>query len=111
MDLPRIEHYLTAFITPDNHHPTKNMTIEKVPYPYSHLESIGALVESDAGLNMLGYVASRKVGNRPLGGLPYCEYGDQWGSLKVERRGPIVTAQTLLIKYGHLMVEKKMLLP
>jgi len=64
--LPKIKHYLVAFITPDNHHPLKKVTVEKMPYPYSYLESMGALLESDEGLRELCEIASRRVGARPI---------------------------------------------
>ena len=111
MDLPKIKHYLMVFITPDNHHPLKKMTIEEMPFPYSYIESFGALVQTDKGLNMLGNIASERAGKRPRGPLPFVVYDDNWRFIEEDERQPIVIAQQLLCKYGHLMVEKKMLLP
>jgi hypothetical protein len=111
MDLPEIRHYLAAFITPDNSHPTKEMTIEKLPFPYSYLESRDALAETDKGLRELADIAGHKIGDRPRGPIPYLGNIGYWSGMSTSERQPVVTAQQLLRKYGLLMVEKKMLLP
>jgi len=110
MDLPKIKHYLVAFITPDNHHPVKGVTIEKIPYPFSHLESQGALGETEKGLRRLGHIGSREAGARPRGPIADM-YNLQMEHLSADQREAIVMAQQLLRKYGLLMVKKKMLLP
>jgi len=110
MDLPKIKHYLQAFLTPDNHHPLKGVTIEKVPYPYSHLESEGALNETEKGLERFGHIASREAGKRPRGPIADM-YNIRIEHLSESQREAIVVAQQLIRTYGLLMVEKKMLLP
>jgi len=110
MDLPKIKHYLQAFLTPDNHHPLKGVTTEKVPYPYSHLESEGALNETEKGLERFGHIASREAGKRPRGPIADM-YNIRIEHLSESQREAIVVAQQLLRTYGLLMVEKKMLLP
>lgn len=108
MELPKIKHYLVAFITPDNQHPLKKMTVEKMPYPFSYIESRGALVETDDGLEELWRLGN-DAGSRPHGPIPPASKG--WSTCTTEERQPVVIAQQLLRKYGLLMVEKKMLLP
>ncbi len=111
MELPKIEHYLVAFLTPDNQHPLKKMTIEKMPYPFSYIESRGALIENDRGLQCLYEIVVGDVGERPGGPFPHRSSFYAWRDASAEQREPVVIAQQLLRKYGLLMVEKKMLLP
>jgi len=111
MDLAKIEHYLVAFLTPDNQHPLKKMTIEKMPYPFSYIESRGALIETDRGLQCLFEIVVRDVGERPGGPFPHRSSFYAWKDASAEQRQPVIIAQQLLRKYGLLMVEKKMLLP
>lgn len=110
MDLPKIKHHLTLFITPNTYHPIKKMTIEKAPWPYSHLEAIGALEESDEGLTRLAELGYRERDTLPRGPLPYV-FNRRARELTPAQQETLITAQKLLRKYGLLMVEKKMLLP
>ncbi|MBN1865844.1 hypothetical protein JW916_01000, partial [Candidatus Sumerlaeota bacterium] len=111
MDLPKIQHYLQAFITPDNYHPVKKTTVEKMPFPYSYLESRGVLAPTEEGMQRLCEMASTGVGARPRGPIPYVATSTEWRNASTQQHDTIVTAQQLLRKYGLLMVEKKMLLP
>jgi hypothetical protein len=111
MDLPQIEYYLQAFITLDNHHPLKGATVENIPFPYSYVESRGALNQTDEGMEKFCYLATGDVGARPRGPIPRVVEATNWQNARVTQLDTIVTAQTLLRKYGLLMVEKKMLLP
>lgn len=110
-DLPLIRHYLSAFVTPGNHHPIKKTTVEQMPVPFSYLESCGALNQNDDGLRRLCGIASYDVGDRPRGPIPKVGTGLDWLKASEQSLDTITTAQGLLRKYGLLMVEKKMLLP
>ncbi len=99
-----------AFTTPDNDHPVRGVTIEKIPHPYSELDSRGAFAATEDGLNGLGHIASDGVGARPRGPLPNM-YNRRLVDISADQREAIAIAQQLLRKYGLLMVEKKMLLP
>jgi hypothetical protein len=107
-DLPRIRHYLSAFITVDNHHPERGLISEELPYPFSYIESKGALIDTDRGRELLCRLAN-EAGDRPRGAFPDYRYG--WSDFSSQQREPVLIGQQLIKKYGLLMVEKKMLLP
>ncbi len=110
-DLPKIKHYLSAFIAPGNYHPVEKTTVEQMPFPFSYLEASGALTQNEDGLRRICEIASYHVGDRPRGPIPKVGTGLDWLKASEQSLDTITTAQELLRKYGLLMVEKKMLLP
>jgi len=94
-DLPEIKSLLMAFITPSFRYRETN---DKGPVPLSFLASQHVLEQTPNGSYMLAFYAN--AGDRPAGGLS--------NPASPER---LRRAQDLLIKYGALMVKKKMLAP
>lgn len=94
-DLPEIKSLLMAFITPSFRYRETN---DKGPVPLSFLASQHVLEQTPNGSYMLAFYAN--AGDRPAGGLK--------NPASQER---LRRAQDLLIKYGALMVKKKMLDP
>jgi hypothetical protein len=94
-DLPEIKSLLTAFLTPGFKYRTDN---SKGPASLSHISSQRGLELNATGSYAMAFLANSS--DRPAGGLK-----------NPPNQERIRRAQDLLIKYGELMVQKKMLDP
>lgn len=103
-DMKEIQGLLVAFTAPGFMNRGDD---SKGPASFSKIKSAGALEPSRKGLQALFFMATGK-NDRPIGGLPPGVGGhisDATSTVPIER------AQSLLKKYGELMVRKEMLAP
>ena len=110
---PRWRQYMTPFIAEGVMQPYEDrykMTKGRGPVSYSALKRSGRLQKTDYALKILSpvgfYITARN--DRPLGDFPrYRPDSEDWKVNKKELRG----IQQFLIRYGKVMVEKKLLAP
>ena len=110
-DQAEIRRYLAAFMYEGYSQPGEqgyhHSTTKKGPMSLSALRSAGATMESELGLQRLAFSVTGSGNDRPAGGFP--KYIG--GTLYTQQVPFLSKAQGFLIKYGDLMVEKKLLAP
>ena len=109
-DLPVIRSLLRPFITPGMTQPKGRGFVsasQQGPVSLAKLRSTGALEPTVGGRQTLYWItAANKMNDRDLGSFP-SYFG---GAADWQRKHPTIKrAQDLLIKYGELLVEKKMM--
>ncbi|TWU44921.1 hypothetical protein Q31b_00920 [Novipirellula aureliae] len=105
-DRSQIQSLLVAFLSDGNTYRTKE--VSRGPASLTDLKSAGALNEGPDGVKMLCKIIS-VWNDRPRGAMPFYDGSARsWDS--IDRAVP-ARAQELLIKYGDLLVEKRLLAP
>jgi len=107
-DLTEIKGLLRPMLVEAKTQPGNNRQLERVagtgPISLSKLRGVGALDPSARGVQLLHYLFGAPGHDRDMGGFP--RYGSVAGKAEEDKAW---RAQELLIKYGDLMVKKKML--
>ena len=107
-DLTEIKSLLRPMLALAKTQPGNNRQLERVagtgPISLSKLRGVGALDPSERGVQLLHYLFGAPGHDRDMGGFP--RFGSVAGKKEEDNAW---RAQELLIKYGDLMVEKKML--
>lgn len=107
-DLTEIKSLLRPMLVEAKTQPGNNRQLERVagtgPISLSKLRGVGALDPSARGVQLLHYLFGAPGHDRDMGGFP--RYGSVAGKAEEDKAW---RAQELLIKYGDLMVKKKML--
>ena len=110
-DLPQIKSLLSPFITEGRTQPEQGFFRQSTqvgPVSLGKLNSERLLSVSIDDQRRLWYMAAGGKNDRQLGGFPtYIGNATDWQA----KQPTVQKAQALLIKYGELMVEKKMLTP
>ena len=110
---PRVKSALAVFLKARNLQPAAGVgfvrmetTFEKKPMSYSRIEGLGALEESTKGLVMLARIGA----NQKLGELRWSKSWtpNYWSDADVNF---LKTRQSMLIKYGPILVEEGLLSP
>lgn len=107
-DLTEIKSLLRPMLVEAKTQPGNNRQLERVagtgPISLSKLRGVGALEPNERGVQLLHYLFGAPGHDRDMGGFP--RYGSVAGKAEEDK---VWRAQELLIKYGELMVKKKML--
>jgi len=112
VDLPEVQRLLRPLITVGSTQPGRfgvfETTTTKGPVSLGGLAGAGALKNTIEGQKRLYFIVGSRSNDRELGGFPgYIGSEQDWRT----KHQIIQRAQDLLIRYGDLMVEKKMLVP